>query len=117
VTNDEQISEADELIKRSRTQAKNAAKNAARAAKATTEPIVDATAEEIRDTVDKLEDTADDAMQAARRINPRVLTRMSSDMGIGFFALSVSLYAAGLAVGKFRGAYADRNQVLDSRSK
>jgi hypothetical protein len=106
--------DAAELAKRSRSQAKNSAKNAGRAVKAVAEPVVDATAEEIHDTAQKLEGTAEDAMQAARKFDMRALTRLSSDTGQGFIALSVALWAGSIAFNKFRAVKTGGSNVLQS---
>jgi hypothetical protein len=104
--------EAAELAGRAAKQGKDAAKNAGRAARAVAEPVLDHVVDEAQDTVHKLEGTIDDAVSASRRFNPRVLSRISSNTGVGFIALSVSIAAATLAVTKFRGAFADRSQVI-----
>lgn len=94
--------EAGELAHRAGRQARNAGKNASRAAKAAVEPVVEAVEDEVRDTADKLEGTAQDAARAARKINPKMLSRISGDTGVGFLALSVAIYAGAIAYSKFR---------------
>lgn len=112
MTDEEKQAEAAELAKRARAEGKNAAKNAAQAVKAGAEAAEDAVAEEVQDTAQKLEGTAEDAVEAARRVNPWVLGRISSDTGIGFFALSVSIYSGAIAFYKFRSAIAGRSHVM-----
>lgn len=114
---DEDKEKAAIAARRARKQGASAAKNAGRAVRFTAEPVVEDVAEELRDAGDKLEATAEDAIQTARRINPWVLSRISSDTGIGFFALSVSIYAGAIAFNKFRGAYSGRSYVLDPVAK
>lgn len=109
---DEKNGEAAELAKKAAREARAAAKDAGRAAKIVAEPALDAAAEEAQDTARKFEATAEDAVSAARRINPWVLSRISSDTGIGFFALSVSIYAGAIAVNKFRQAAAGRTALM-----
>lgn len=109
---EENKQEAEELAKRAARQSRSAAKNAGRAVKAVAEPVVDATAEEIHETAEKLEGTVEDAVHAARRVNPRVLSRISGDTGQGFIALSVAIWAATIAANKFRGAYAGRSALV-----
>lgn len=116
--------EAARLAKQAKGQGRAAAKNAGRAAqrgarvaRAAAEPVVDAVVDEAQDTVEKLEGTAEDAVKTARRINPRVLSRISGDTGQGFIALSVALWAGTIAFNKFRGAYEGRSHVLQSVAK
>lgn len=93
-------------------QAKAAAKSAGRAARDAAEPVVEAVADEARDTAEKVEGTVDDAVRAARKINPGVLGKMSSDTGVGFLALSVAIYSGTIAYVKFRQAASGRSQVI-----
>lgn len=109
---DQNDQEAAELAKKARGQAKGAAgqakaaaKNTGRAARAAAEPVVDAVADEVQDTAEKLEGTAEDAVQTAKRINPRVFSRLTGDTGIGFLALSVSIWAGTIAFNQFRGVF------------
>lgn len=102
---DENQEEAKQLARKAAREAKAAARDASRAAKVVVEPVIDAAAEEAQDTAHKFEDTA-------RRVNPWVLSRISSDTGQGFIALSVALWAGTIAVNKFRGAYAGRTAVM-----
>lgn len=104
--------EAAEIAERAAEQAKHATKNAGKAAKAAAEPVLERVVDEAHDIADKLEGTRDDAFNAARRVDPRVLSRISGDTGVGFLALSVSIYSAALAYAKFRGVYANRSQVI-----
>jgi ATP phosphoribosyltransferase regulatory subunit HisZ len=89
-------------------QAKAAARTGGKAVKAAAEPVV----EEARDTANKLEGTAEDAVEAARKVNLGVLSRMSSDTGVGFLALSVAIYSGAVAYTKFRQAASGRSQVI-----
>jgi hypothetical protein len=41
-----------------------------------------------------------------------VLSRMSSDTGVGFLALSVAIYSGAVAYTKFRQAASGRSQVI-----
>jgi ATP phosphoribosyltransferase regulatory subunit HisZ len=93
-------------------QAKAAARTGGKAVKAAAEPVVEAAAEEARDTANKLEGTAEDAVEAARKVNLGVLSRMSSDTGVGFLALSVAIYSGAVAYTKFRQAASGRSQVI-----
>jgi ATP phosphoribosyltransferase regulatory subunit HisZ len=89
-------------------QAKAAARTGGKAVKAAAEPVV----EEARDTANKFEGTAEDAVEAARKVNLGVLSRMSSDTGVGFLALSVAIYSGAVAYYKFRQAASGRSQVI-----
>lgn len=108
----EESAEAKRLAGRAGKQAKQAGRNAGRAAKAGAEAAADTVADEARDAADKVEGTVDDAVNAARRINVGVLGRMSSDTGVGFLALSVSIYAGVIAYTKFRQAASGRTEVI-----
>lgn len=94
------------------TQAKHAGRNTGRAAKAGAKAAAEAVADEAEETADKVEGTVDDAVDAARRINVGVLGRMSSDTGVGFLALSVSIYAGVIAYTKFRQAASGRSHIV-----
>lgn len=109
---DENKQEAADLAKRAGTQAKNAAKNSGRAVKAVAEPVIEAVVEEASNGHRQLEAITEEAAHTAKRVNPRMLSYISGDTGIGFLALSASLYAACVAVAKFRDAYEGRKQVL-----
>lgn len=91
---------AAELAKRAAREGKTAAKDAAKAAKVAAEPVV----EEVQDNAEKLEGTIEDAAQAARRINPVVVRRISGDLCLGFIALTGSIYAGAIAYDKFADA-------------
>lgn len=91
--------EAAELAARAAQQGKNAGKNAGRAVKAVAEPVL----EDIQDNVEKLEGTVEDAVDAAKRFDLRMLSRITSDTGVGFLAMSISISAALVAYTKFRG--------------
>lgn len=104
--------EAAELAERAAKQGKQASKNAARAARVAAEPVVEHVVDSARDVTNKLEGTAEDAIRTASRVNPKTLSRISGDTGVGFLALSVSLYAGAIAVNKFRAVYAGRNAVI-----
>lgn len=97
--------EAQELAARAAAQGKNATKNAGRAARAAA-PVA---AEKIGDAAEavneRAEETVDAMSDTARRFSPRLIRSLTGDMGMGFFALSVSLYAGGLAFSKFSTVY------------
>lgn len=108
---DESQNAATEHAKQAAGQGKAAARNAGKALRTVAEPAMEAVAEEARDTAQKLEGTAEDAVNVARRVDPRVLSRISGDTGVGFLALSVSLYAGAVAFAKFRQAYSGRSHI------
>jgi hypothetical protein len=97
--------EAKEHAGRAATQAKHAGKNTARAVQKGTGAVAEVAADELRDAREKLEDTADDAVQAARKIDVGLLGKISSDLGVGFLATSVSIYSGLVAYSKFRQAF------------
>lgn len=103
---------AGKQAKQSGRQARASARNAGRAAKAGAEAAADTVADEARDAAEKVEGTVDDAVDAARRIDVGVLGRMSSDTGVGFLALSVSIYAGLIAYTKFRQAASGRSHIV-----
>lgn len=105
---------AEELAQRAKEQAKHSAKNSGRALKAAAEPMMAAAADEARDTADKLEGTAQDAVTAARKLNPQVLSRLSGDTGIAFLAVSMSLWSGAIAFNKFRQVLSGRGHVTDA---
>lgn len=104
--------EAKERARTAATQAKHAGRNTGRAAKAGAKAAAEAVADEAEETADKVEGTVDDAVDAARRVNVGVLGHMSSDVGVGFLALSVSIYAGMIAYAKFRQAASGGSQVI-----
>jgi hypothetical protein len=104
--------DAAEHAKQAAGQGKAAAQNAAKAAKAAAEPVAEAVTDEVKDNAQKLNGTMHDAANAARRLDPNLLGHISGDMGLGFFALSVSIYAGVLAFSKFRQAASGSNQIL-----
>ena len=93
--------EAKTLAKRSAKQLKHSSVNAARATRVVAEEVVD-------DAQEAVEEVAD----VAKRVNTGVLSRMSSQTGQAFLALSVSIVAATFATNKFRAAYEARKQVV-----
>jgi hypothetical protein len=109
--------EAKELGARAARQSQQAAKNTARAARAAmpvaAEKIGDA-AEVVNDVV---EDVTDAAVRETRKVSPRILSRLTGDTGIGFLALSVSIYAGTIAFNQFRGVYSQRGQVMRAPNK
>lgn len=105
--------EASELAKQAAGQGKAAARSAGQALKAVGEDVVETVAEETRDATEKIEDTAEDALNTARRVNPKILSRISGDTGVGFLALSVSIYSGAVAFHKFRSALAGRSRVFN----
>lgn len=94
--------------KRAVKQSSQAAKNAGKAVKAVAAPVVD----ELEETAEKFEGTMDDAVDTARRINPRAITRIFGNTGQGFMALTVAAWAGTLAFQKFNDAYKGRRDVL-----
>lgn len=104
MTNEEK-QEASRKAKLATEQMKHAAKNTARATKAVAEPAFNG-------AVDVAEDVMDDVSDAASRISPSALGRISGDAGVGFLALSVTLYAGAIAINKFRSAFAGRDTVI-----
>ncbi len=105
--------EAAELGKRASIQGKHAAQNAGRAARAAAQPVL----EEVQDMTEKVEDVAEETVKTAKRVSPLALSRLSSNTGQGFLALSVALYAAGFAISKFKGVYMGHSQVLNAVTK
>ena len=106
------MDKAKEQARQAGSQTRAAVKSAGRAARDAAEPVVEAVADEARDAAEKLEGTAEDAVNAAKRINVGVLGKISSDTGVGFLALSVSLYSGAIAYAKFRQALSGRSQVI-----
>lgn len=109
---EELAEKAGEQAKQAVSQTKAAVKTSGRAVKAATEPVVEVVVDEAQDTADKLEATADDAIKAAKRVNVGVIERISGDLGIGFLALSVSLYCGAVAYAKFRQAASGGSQII-----
>lgn len=107
--------EAKELGARAARQSQQAAKNTARAARAAM-PVA---AEKVGDAAEVVNDAAEEAVETvtreARRVSPRILSRLTGDTGIGFLALSVSIYAGTIAFNQFRGVYSQRSQVMRTR--
>lgn len=99
--NNEDRQEASELTRRAGKQSRSAARLAA-------EPVL----EEVQDAAEKIEGTVEETVRTARRVNPKVLQRMSNDTGQGFLALSVAIWAGSLAFGKLRSANARSSQIL-----
>jgi hypothetical protein len=89
-------------------------KTAGRAARDAAEPVVEAAADEVRDVAHKVEGTAQDAVQTAKKVDVGVLGHISGDLGVGFLALSVSIYSGLVAYAKFRQAASGRSQVISS---
>lgn len=111
---DKDKQEARELAARAARQSQQAAKNAGRAAKAAA-PIVAETAGDAAEKVnDAAEEAVDAAMQTTKKFGPRVLSKLSSDTGVGFFALSVAVYAGALAFNRFGAAYSSSKVVRSS---
>lgn len=100
--------EAQELAARAAAQSKHATKNAGRAAKAAAPVAAEKVGDAAEVVNDKAEETVDAMANTARRFGPRVINRLTGDTGIGFFALSVSLYAGTIAFSKFNSAYSNR---------
>lgn len=114
MTNDEnqKAQEAAELAKSAGKDTANAGKKALKAVQTGADAATDAVADEAQDIANKAHDTAEDAVQAARKIDVGVLSKISGDTGIGFLALSVSIYAGAVAFAKFRQAASGRTRVL-----
>ena len=93
--------EAQELAGRAGRQAKSAAKNAGRATAAAAE-----------DVADEAKETVQDAARQARRVNVGMIGHITSDLSIGFFATTVSIYSGVIAYHKFRQAFAGRSNVV-----
>lgn len=100
--------EVADLASRARKQMRHAAKNTGRAAQAAAKPVL----EEAQEGVDRLEEVAEDAVETAKRLNFRVMSRISGDTGQAFLALSVAIFAATVATSKFKGAFAKSGSVL-----
>jgi hypothetical protein len=90
---------------RSRTQATHAVKNAGRAAALGAEIA----GEEIRDTA---EDVIDEVQARVPRVSASGLSVLSGDLGVGFLATSVSIYAGLVAFHKFRAVFQDGGSVI-----
>src|SRR5436190_4888297 len=99
--------EAQELAARAAAQSKHATKNAGRAAKAAAPVAAEKVGDAAEVVNDKAEETVDAMADTARRFGPRVINHLTGDMGIGFFALSVSIYAGTIAFSKFNSAYSN----------
>lgn len=103
---------AAEQAKQAVGQGKAAAKNTGKALRAVAEPVAENVADGARDAVQKAEATADDAVNVMRKVDPKILSRISGDTGVAFLALSASLYSAAIAFNKFRTVYQGRSQVI-----
>jgi len=88
--------EAAEHAVRAAKQAKHASKNAGRAA------------------AEGAEYVAEEGKRRLKRFSLPGLAAISSDTGIGFLALSVSLYAGIIAFDRFNSAYTGRYHVVKS---
>jgi hypothetical protein len=86
--------EAAEHAARAARQARHATKNAGRAA------------------AEGAEYVAEEGKRRIKRFNLPGLAAISSDTGIGFLALSVSLYAGVIAFDRFNSAYHGRYQAV-----
>ena len=105
---DKDKQEAQELAARAAAQGKHAAKNAGRAAKAGASVAAEKIGDEAEIVNEKAEETVRVMEDTARRASPRIIRTLTSDTGIGFFALSVSIYAGTIAFSKFNSAYSNR---------
>lgn len=103
---------AKEQVGQAGNQAKAAAKSTGRAVRDAAEPVVERMTDEASDVSYKVEETAQDALRAAKKVDVGVLSRMSGDTGVGFLALSVSIYAGAVAYAKFRQAASGRSHVI-----
>lgn len=110
--NKKNAEEAARLARQAKGQGRAAARNATKAAKVVADPVVEAASEELQDTAHKLEGTVEDAVMGARRLNPRVLSRISGDTGQAFIAMAVAIWAGTIAGNKFRAAAAGRKALM-----
>lgn len=94
-------SEARTHLGRAGRQSRNAAKNVARAAR-----------EESSHLTEIVEDAGEEVADTAKRINVRRLSALTGDTGIGFLALSVSMYAGAIAYKQFRNVVHNRGAVV-----
>jgi hypothetical protein len=92
---------AKELAGRGVRQARHAAKNTAKA----TAYAADAIGDDIQEGAEKV-------VEAGKRINPKALTFISSETGMGFLALALGVGAFAFAGRRFSGAIAARKQVV-----
>lgn len=115
MTNDEEQRAAEEAAghaKQAAGQAKAAAKEAAAAVSTAAEPVVDRVSDAAQNGASRIEDTAEDALDAARRVNPKIISKITGDTGVGFLALSVCIYSGTVAFYRFRSAFEGRSKVL-----
>lgn len=110
----QEAEQAKEQAGQAASQAKAAAKSSGRALRDVAEDAAETVADEARDTAEKLEGTAQDAVRTAKKVNVGVLSHISGDLGVGFLALSVSIYSGAVAYAKFRQAASGRSQVISS---
>lgn len=123
---EEDTQAAKEYAARSGTQAKNAVKNAGRAAKHATvagaekaadvgEDFYDAAKERGPEVVEGARVAADATQREARRVSPIGLAHLTGDLGQGFMALAVALWAGTISYNKFAAAYRAREYVIRGR--
>lgn len=107
--------EARVLSGRAKTQARHATRNATKAARIAGEVAAEETGDAIRHSADAArevaEETAEEVKAHAPKLSARGLAAISGDAGIGFLALSVSLYSGAIAVYKFKAAFDGRGRA------
>lgn len=106
---------AQDHAQRAGTQAKHAAQNTAKAAEHAASAGVDKAEEAADNVVNFGEKAAKRAARTSRRLDSQALAILTGDMGQGFIALSVSLWAATISFNKFNAAYAAKNNVIRSQ--
>lgn len=93
-------------------QAKAAAKSTGRAVRAAAEPVAEAVADGAEEAAETARDVGQEAFRAVKKVDVGVLGKISGDTGVGFLALSVSLYSGLVAYTKFRQAFAGRSNII-----
>lgn len=68
----------------------------------------------VQDVVETAAEQAEEGVETMKRVDPRVLSRISSDTGQGFMALSVAIWAGTFAYNKFRVAYVGRKAITST---
>lgn len=94
--------EAAELAKSAGNDTADAARKTVRAVQKGTGAAATVAADEFKDVGHKAQGTAEDAVEAVRKVDVTLLGKLSSDLGVGFLSLSVSIYAGAIAYAKFR---------------
>lgn len=108
--------EAREHLSQARRQAGQAARHATKAAKIVGEVAAEETGDALRHSADEVKEVASDVAEETKRVAPkfsaRGLAAISSDTGIGFMALSVSIYSGAIAFYKFKAAFDGRGRAI-----